>query len=70
MGMCLIWYRCNKTHGREVQLFCCFSNLTKEEVIQDYEKGPVDQYESLGVNFLSFEEIIDLMVGAVLAYDS
>jgi hypothetical protein len=44
--------------------------LTKEEVIQDYEKGPVDQYESLGINFLSFEEIIDLMVGAVLGYDS
>ena len=54
---------CTKTRGRQVQLFCCFSNLTKEEVKQNYEKGPVDQYESLGINFFSLEEIIDMIVG-------
>lgn len=34
-------------------------------MIQDYEKGPVDQYESLGIKFLSLDEIVDLMVGMV-----
>ena len=54
--------RCNVTHGRQVQMFCCFVNLSKEEVRKYYAMGPEDQYESVGINFLSLDTVVDIIV--------
>ena len=53
---------CNKTHGRQVQVFCCFVPLESEQVRDYYRKGPEDQYESLGINFMTLEEIVEIIV--------
>ena len=50
------------THGREVQMFCCFVNLSQEEVRKYYSLGPEDQYESVGINFFTLDTIVDIMV--------
>ena len=54
--------RSNLTHGRQVQLFCCFVNLSKDEVLKAYQQGPIDQYESRGLEFYSLEQIADIIV--------
>ncbi|CBK22115.2 uncharacterized protein [Blastocystis hominis] len=51
----------NATHGRQVQVFCCFVPLESEQVRGYYRKGPEDQYESLGINFMTLEEIVEIM---------
>ena len=43
-------------------MFCCFVDLTKEQVEAFYKQGPEDQYESVGINFFSLDEIIHLIV--------
>ena len=45
-----------------MQMFCCFVNLTKEEVETFYKKGPEDQYESVGIQFLSLDKVVELIV--------
>ena len=54
--------RSNATHGRQVQVFCCFVPLESEQVRVYYRKGPEDQYESLGINFMTLEEIVEIIV--------
>jgi hypothetical protein len=54
--------RSNTVHGREVQLFCSFIDLTKEEVQNYYLKGPEDQEESKGIVFLKYEDILEMIV--------
>ena len=54
--------RSNLTHGRQVQLFCCFVNLSRDEVLKGYQQGPVDQYESRGLEFYSLGQIVDIIV--------
>ena len=55
-------YRSNITHGRQVQLFCCFVDLSKDEVLKNYRQGPIDQYESCGLEFFSLEQIVNIIV--------
>lgn len=45
-----------------MQVFCCFVPLESEQVRGYYRKGPEDQYESLGINFMTLEEIVEIMV--------
>lgn len=54
--------RSNATHGRQVQMFCCFVNLSQEEVRKYYMIGPEDQYESVGINFFTLDHIVNIMV--------
>lgn len=51
-----------KTHGRQALLFCCFADLNTKEVYDCYKQGPTDQYESLGIQFLSLDNIVELIV--------
>ena len=51
-----------KTHGRQALLFCCFSDLTTKDVVDCYKQGPTDQYESVGIQFLSLENVVELIV--------
>ena len=51
-----------KTHGRQALLFCCFADLNTKEVYDCYKQGPTDQYESLGIQFLSLDSIVELIV--------
>lgn len=50
-----------KTHGRQALLFCCFADLNTKEVYDCYKQGPTDQYESLGIQFLSLDNIVELI---------
>lgn len=52
----------NVTHGRQVQMFCCFVNLNKQQVEEYYRKGPEDQYESMGIQFFTLDTIVNMMV--------
>ena len=52
---------CMKTHGRQALLFCCFADLNTKEVYDCYKQGPTDQYESLGIQFLSLDNIVELI---------
>lgn len=45
-----------------MQVFCCFVPLESEQVRDYYRKGPEDQYESLGINFMTLEEIVEIIV--------
>lgn len=54
--------RSNVTHGREIQMFCCFVDLDKTQVEEYYKQGPEDQYESVGINFMTLDRIVDIMV--------
>ena len=51
-----------KTHGRQALLFCCFADLNTKEVYDCYKQGPTDQYESLGIQFMSLDNIVELIV--------
>lgn len=43
-------------------MFCCFVNLDKTQVEEYYKQGPEDQYESVGINFMTLDRIVDIMV--------
>ena len=52
---------CNATHGRQVQMFCCFADLNTEQARNYYRMGPEDQYESVGINFFSLDTIVSMI---------
>ena len=51
------------SHGRQVHLFCCYVDLNRQQVLEYYRKGPEDQYESLGIKFLTLDAIVEGIVG-------
>lgn len=54
--------RSNVSHGRQVHLFCCYVDLNRQQVLEYYRKGPEDQYESLGIKFLTLDAIVEGIV--------
>ena len=65
----LVMCRSALTHGRQVQLFCCFVNLTEEEVLEAYRQGPVDKFESTGLVFLSLDDVVHRIVYPALFFE-
>lgn len=51
-----------KTHGRQALLFCCFADLTMQDLHRLYKQGPADQYKSVGIQFMSLEPLLELIV--------
>ena len=60
------WRRSALTHGRQIQLFCCFVSLTEEELLEVYRQGPVDKFESTGLLFMSLEDVVQRIVSSSL----
>ena len=49
-------------------MFCCFADLNTEQARKYYRMGPEDQYESVGINFLSLDAIVSMIVGLIDDY--
>ena len=63
-------FRSALTHGRQVQLFCCFVDLTEDELLEAYRQGPIDKFESTGLVFLSLDKVVHRIVLLLIHLES